>query len=194
MLLCWFCARLIRVTYLYSLASRLNGKSASTRLFEFIGNIHDIESFYGNPSTFGPFSLLFLSHWSHLSTILLWSSGNLFHIGWSGNFSCWLLNPPATLTLSHVTWDPLYQSFEFYNLSSSPSSLVSYSGLYHWMYTVGFRSEYLVYLVALAAQLISLLPLLSAKLHSLYFFHSTIWSKHFSQSTYSLYGTFPSQH
>ena len=36
---------------------------------------------------------IFASHFGHLAVIFLWTSGNLFHVAWQGNFEQWVLNP-----------------------------------------------------------------------------------------------------
>ena len=36
---------------------------------------------------------IFASHFGHLAIIFLWTSGNLFHVAWQGNFQQWVLNP-----------------------------------------------------------------------------------------------------
>ena len=141
----------------------LNGKSASSRILDFIGHAHDIKSYNGNLSHFGILTSLLISHFAHLSSVFMWLAGNLFHIGWTGNFSCWLLNPPSTLALAHSVWDPhLYESFYFYELSSTSTSVTSHSGLYHWLYSIGVRSEYQVFSLVLCFELLSLLFLITS--------------------------------
>src|SRR3978361_593663 len=54
---------------------------------------------------------IFASHFGQLAIIFLWTSGNLFHVAWQGNFPQWVQDPlhvrpiaPAILG-AHV-WQP----------------------------------------------------------------------------------------
>merc|ERR1719215_2358884 len=118
------------VTVNYLNVSHSNGQCATGRLFDFIGNVHDIESFYGGASSLELSQLLFSTHWGHLSVIFLWLSGTLFHIGWTGNYSYWKVNPISTIAISHAIWDPHFSavattSSTEYLFNSTPS----YSGV-----------------------------------------------------------------
>ena len=42
----------------------------------------------------------------HLAVIFLWTAGNLFHVGWQGNFEQWVLNPLKIKPIAHAIWDP----------------------------------------------------------------------------------------
>ena len=41
---------------------------------------------------------IFASHFGPLAIIFLWTSGNLFHVAWQGNFEAWVQDP------LHVTY------------------------------------------------------------------------------------------
>ena len=83
-----------------------NGRCATNKYFQIIGSIHDIESYFGIDNTVVVNVQIYMSHWGHLAIIFLWVSRNLFHIGWNGNYSLWVLNPIATIPIAHGIWDP----------------------------------------------------------------------------------------
>ena len=58
-----------------------------------LGNVHDLECYFGIDNSLSVFTSIFICHWGHLAIILLWLSGNLFHISWNGNYELWVLNP-----------------------------------------------------------------------------------------------------
>jgi photosystem I P700 chlorophyll a apoprotein A2 len=35
-----------------------------------------------------------------------WTSGNLFHVAWQGNFEQWGQNPLSIRPIAHAIWDP----------------------------------------------------------------------------------------
>lgn len=78
---------------------------------------------------------LFLCHWGHLSIIFMWVSGNLFHIGWNGNYELWAKNPIKTSPIAHGIWDPHFgMTISDAYSSNDYSVVVSYSGIYSWLY------------------------------------------------------------
>lgn len=156
------------VTVNYLSISHSNGQCATGRLLDFIGNVHDIESFYGGASGLELSQLLFSTHWGHLSIVFLWLSGTLFHVGWTGNYSYWKVNPISTIAISHVIWDPHFSVVAItlnteYLFNSTPS----YSRVYNWLLAVGFLNETQVYLFVLTCEFVALTCLLLAKLHLL---------------------------
>jgi photosystem I P700 chlorophyll a apoprotein A2 len=48
----------------------------------------------------------FSSHFGHLAIIFLWTSGNLFHVAWQGNFEAWVCDPLHVRPIAHAIWDP----------------------------------------------------------------------------------------
>jgi photosystem I P700 chlorophyll a apoprotein A2 len=143
--------------------SRSYGQCATARLFDFVGNIHDIEAYQGLSNNLAITQYLFATHWGHLSVIFLWVSGTLFHIGWTGNFVLWRSNPVATIAISHPVWDPhFYVSADTGTyLTSTPS----YCGVYNWLLSVGFTNEQQIYYLVIAMELLSLVFMLLGKLH-----------------------------
>lgn len=109
---------------------------------------------------------MFATHWGHLAIIFLWLSGTLFHIRWTGNFSYWKLNPISTIAVSHLIWDPHF-SASYTRGDVSFNSTPSYSGIYHWLYAVGFTSEAQIYYFVLGCELFALSFLLLGKFHLL---------------------------
>jgi photosystem I P700 chlorophyll a apoprotein A2 len=77
--------------------------------------------------------MLFLSHWGHVSLIFIWLSGNIFHVGWTGNFDLWKQNPLKVIPIAHSVFDPHFGS-------SDVESNVAYSGLYNVLFTIGFTN------------------------------------------------------
>ena len=118
-----------------------NGRCATNKYFQIIGSIHDIESYFGIDNTSTLNVQIFFSHWGHLSIIFLWVSRNLYHIGWNGNYELWVKNPIATIPIAHGIWDPHFglSISDAYSSGKSDSTIVlSYSGIYNWLYTFGF--------------------------------------------------------
>ena len=115
----------------------------TNKYFQIIGSIHDIESYFGIDNTSTLNVQIFISHWGHLSIIFLWVSRNLYHIGWNGNYELWVKNPIATIPIAHGIWDPHFglSISDAYSSGKSDSTIVlSYSGIYNWLYTLGFIS------------------------------------------------------
>lgn len=150
-----------------------NGRCATARIFEFVGNLHDLESYQSIGNNLDLTVYIFASHWGHLSVIFIWISGTLFHIGWTGNFSAWTLNPASTIAISHPIWD-LHFSGVASNaaLASSPS----YSGISNWLLAVGYRTESQLYSLVLGSQILALLSILLGKIHISYSTASHYWS------------------
>ena len=115
-------------------------------------------------------SQLFLTHMAQLSLIFTWTGGNIFHIAWQSNYSYWQSNPSRLIPISHSIWDPnfgLLSSDVFSAGYTDVSILLSTSGLYHWLYTAGVRSETDLYLIAFSLEILSVSILVTAYIHSL---------------------------
>ena len=65
---------------------------ATRRIWYGIATAHDLESHDGMTEE-SLYQKIFASHFGHLAIIFLWTSGNLFHVAWQGNFQQWVLNP-----------------------------------------------------------------------------------------------------
>ena len=68
----------------------LNGRCATSRYLQVVGSIHDIESYFGIDNTLSLNLQIFTAHWGHLTIILIWVSGNLYHIASNANYSLWV--------------------------------------------------------------------------------------------------------
>ena len=65
---------------------------ATRRIWYGIATAHDLEAHDGMTEE-SLYQKIFASHFGHLAVIFLWTSGNLFHVAWQGNFEQWILNP-----------------------------------------------------------------------------------------------------
>ena len=65
---------------------------ATRRIWFGLATAHDFESHDGMTEE-NLYQKIFASHFGHLAVIFLWTSGNLFHVAWQGNFEQWVLNP-----------------------------------------------------------------------------------------------------
>ena len=87
---------------------------------------------------------LFSTHFGHLAIIALWVAGNLFHIAWQGNFEQFVLDPTHVRPIAHAIWDPHFGSGITEAMTQAGASgpvNIAYSGLYHWWYTIGMRTN-----------------------------------------------------
>jgi len=73
----------------------------------------------------------------------------LFHIASQGNFSLWSLSPISSLAISHSTYDPHF-SLQLSAIAASGNSdvsfVASFAGLYNVLLTLGFTTEYDIFL------------------------------------------------
>ena len=148
-----------------------NGRCATNKYFQIIGSIHDIESYFGIDNTSSLNVGIFFSHSAHLAIIFVWVSSNLFHIGWNGNYEVWVFNPIATIPIAHGISDPHFALPILDAYSSGKSDytiLVSYSGIYNWLYTLGFNSVFHVYKLSIICELLAVISIPLAKVHLIY--------------------------
>ncbi len=59
------------------------------RIWFGIATAHDFESHDGMTEE-RLYQKIFASHFGQLAIIFLWTSGNLFHVAWQGNFEQWV--------------------------------------------------------------------------------------------------------
>ena len=78
---------------------------ATRRIWFGLATAHDFESHDGMTEE-NLYQKIFASHFGHLAVIFLWTSGNLFHVAWQGNFEQWVLNPLKVKPIAHAIWDP----------------------------------------------------------------------------------------
>ena len=107
-----------------------------------------------------------------MAIIFVWVSGNLFHIGWNGNYELWVKNPIKSMPIAHGIWDPHFSDGISLALSISDrcdyTILLSYSGIYNWLYTVGFNSVFHVYNFVITRELLAVISISLAKVHLIY--------------------------
>ena len=147
----------------------VNRRNSTNSIFQFLGNVHNISS---NQSISGGSLLtfkIFTSHFSQLALIFTWALGNMFHLSWAFNYSFWMSNPGRVLSISHSVWDPnfgLYANDIFSVGYSEVTSAPSYSGIYHWLHTIGVRSESDVYTLSFSLEVLSFIFMVLGYLHS----------------------------
>eukprot|EP00929_Paragymnodinium_shiwhaense_P017167 TRINITY_DN12615_c0_g1_i3.p1 TRINITY_DN12615_c0_g1~~TRINITY_DN12615_c0_g1_i3.p1 ORF type:complete len:384 (-),score=-127.92 TRINITY_DN12615_c0_g1_i3:866-1969(-) len=151
----------------------LHTRCATNRYFQVLGNIHDIESYFGidNVASFSS-SVIFNSHYGHTSIILLWVSSSLFHVGWMGNYSLFTQNPIKTIPIAHGIFDPHFGSH-----LTATATTIAYSGIYNWLYTLGFTSVAHIYNFVITCELLAVISILNAfmlRLHKNYVFSKFI--------------------
>ena len=140
---------------------------ATRRIWYGIATAHDLEA-HDNVRESNLYNKIFASHFGHLAIIFLWTSGNCFHVAWQGNFEQWVLNPLKVKPIAHTIWDPHFgepalKAFTkggvFYPVN------IAYSGLYHFWYTIGMRTNTDLYNGALFLVLLSSVLLFGGWLH-----------------------------
>ena len=139
----------------------LDARCGTNRYFQVIGSIHDISSYFRIDNEISLSVSIFLSHWAHLSIIFMWLAGNIFHIGWIGNYELWKQNPIKTIPIAHSIFDPHFGSSEIENN-------VAYSGLYNILMTIGFSSNYELYNFLILAEYLAMVSILLAFIHLIY--------------------------
>ncbi|MBF2098178.1 MAG: photosystem I core protein PsaB [Gloeomargaritaceae cyanobacterium C42_A2020_066] len=131
------------------------------RIWYAIATANDFESHDGMTEE-NLYQKIFASHFGHLAIIFLWTSGNLFHIAWQGNFEQWIKDPLNVRPIAHAIWDPQFgkAAVDAFTQGGAAGPVnISYSGLYQWWYTIGMRSNEELYtgsifLLVLAAVLL----------------------------------------
>jgi photosystem I P700 chlorophyll a apoprotein A2 len=106
---------------------------------------HDFESHDGMTEK-NLYQKIFASHFGQLAIIFLWTSGNLFHISWQGNFEQWCMDPLNVRPIAHMIYDPQFGQTAIEAFTNAKSKFlgpvnISYSGVYQWWYTIGMRSN-----------------------------------------------------
>ncbi len=113
------------------------------RIWYGIATAHDFETHDGMTEE-NLYQKIFASHFGHLAIIFLWTSGNLFHVAWQGNFPQWTQDPLNVKPIAHAIWDPHFGQAAVDAFSQAGSSTpvnIAYSGVYHWWYTIGMRTN-----------------------------------------------------
>ena len=137
------------------------------RIWSGIATAHDFESHDGMTEE-RLYQKLFSTHFGHLAIIGLWVSGNLFHIAWQGNFEQWVADPLHVRPIAHAIWDPHFGQgaiTAFTQAGASSPVNIAYSGLYHWWYTIGMRTNAELYQGSIFMMILSAWALFAGWLH-----------------------------
>ncbi len=113
------------------------------RIWYGIATAHDFESHDGMTEE-NLYQKIFASHFGHLAIIFLWTSGTIFHVAWQGNFEQWIKDPLNVRPIAHAIWDPQFGKGAvdaFTQAGASNPVNIAYSGVYHWFYTIGLRTN-----------------------------------------------------
>ncbi|WP_205370343.1 photosystem I core protein PsaB [Thermoleptolyngbya sp. PKUAC-SCTB121] len=137
------------------------------RIWYGIATAHDFESHDGMTEE-NLYQKIFASHFGHLAIIFLWTSGNLFHVAWQGNFEQWLKDPLHVKPIAHAIWDPHFGKAAvdaFTQGGASGPVNIAFSGVYHWWYTIGMRTNGELYTGAVFLLLLASVFLFAGWLH-----------------------------
>nr|WDA98963.1 photosystem I P700 chlorophyll a apoprotein A2 [Sciadococcus taiwanensis] len=145
----------------------LSQDPTTRRIWYGIATAHDFETHDGMTEE-NLYQKIFASHFGHLAIIFLWTSGNLFHVAWQGNFEQWVANPLKVKPIAHAIWDPQFGQPAVKAFTRGGATYpvdISYSGVYHWWYTIGMRSNVDLYSGSLFLLIFSAVLLFAGWLH-----------------------------
>ncbi|AFY99861.1 photosystem I core protein PsaB [Calothrix sp. PCC 6303] len=111
---------------------------------------------------------IFATHFGHLAIIFLWASSLLFHVAWQGNFEQWIKDPLHIRPIAHAIWDPHFgkPAIEAFTQAGASNPVnIAYSGVYHWWYTIGMRTNNDLYTGSIGLLLLSAVLLFAGWLH-----------------------------
>jgi len=137
------------------------------RIWYSIATAHDFESHDGMTEE-ALYQKIFASHFGQLAIIFLWTSGNLFHVAWQGNFEQWVSDPLHVRPIAHTIWDPHFgqPAVEAYTRGGASGPVnIAYSGVYQWWYTIGMRDNQDLYRAALFLLVVAGVMLFAGWLH-----------------------------
>lgn len=137
------------------------------RIWYGIATAHDFESHDGMTEE-KLYQKLFSTHFGHLAIIFLWASGSLFHVAWQGNFEQWILDPLNIKPIAHAIWDPQFGKGAVDAFTQAGASYpvdIAYSGVYHWWYTIGMRTNQDLYSGSIGLLIFSAVLLFAGWLH-----------------------------
>ncbi|MGB5963255.1 MAG: photosystem I core protein PsaB [Coleofasciculaceae cyanobacterium] len=137
------------------------------RIFYAIATAHDFET-HDDLTEENLYQKIFASHFGHLAIIFLWASGIQFHVAWQGNFETWIKDPLNVRPIAHAIWDAQFgpPAIEAYTQAGARNPVdICYSGVYHWWYTIGIRTNTELYVGALFLILLAAVFLYAGWLH-----------------------------
>lgn len=148
-------------------SASLASDPTTRRLWYSLATAHDFES-HDSITEAALYNKIFASHFGQLAIIFLWVSGNLFHVGWQGNFEQWGKDPLNVRPIAHAIWDPHFgePAVSAYSYGTSPGPVnISTSGLYQWWYTIGLRTNQDLFQSSIFLVLLSAIFLFAGWLH-----------------------------
>ena len=148
-----------------------NGRCATNKYFQIIGSIHDIESYFRIDNTSSLNAQIFFCHFGHLAIIFGAGASLVFHIGWNGDFSRSLKNPIPSIPIAHGIGDPHFGNPISEAYSSGKSYyrfILSFSGIYNWLYTVGFNTVFDLYNFVITHEFLGVTLIRIGNLHLIY--------------------------
>jgi photosystem I P700 chlorophyll a apoprotein A2 len=155
------------VTKFPTFSNALISDPTTRRLWFGIATAHDFENHDGITEE-RLYQKIFASHFGQLSIIFLWTSGNLFHVAWQGNFETWIEDPLHVRPIAHSIWDPHFgqPAVETFTRggASGPVNIAT-SGLYQWWYTIGIKTNQDLYQGAIFLSILALTFLFAGWLH-----------------------------
>jgi photosystem I P700 chlorophyll a apoprotein A2 len=137
------------------------------RIWYGIATAHDFETHDGMTEE-NLYQKIFASHFGHLAIIFLWTSGTVFHVAWQGNFEQWVKDPLNVRPIAHAIWDPHFGEGAinaFTQAGASSPVNIAYSGVYHWFYTIGMRTNAELYEGSIFLLILASLFLFAGALH-----------------------------
>jgi photosystem I P700 chlorophyll a apoprotein A2 len=137
------------------------------RIWYGIATAHDFETHDGMTEE-KLYQKIFASHFGHVAIIFLWTSGNLFHVAWQGNFEQWIQDPLNVRPIAHAIWDPHFGQPAVDAFTQGGASYpvnITYSGIYHWWYTIGMRTNGDLYMGSVFLLILAAIFLLAGWLH-----------------------------
>jgi len=137
------------------------------RLWFGIATAHDFESHDGMTEE-RLYQKIFASHFGQLAIIFLWTSGNLFHVAWQGNFETWVQDPLHVRPVAHAIWDPHFgqPAVEAYTRGGTTGPVnIATSGIYQWWYTIGMRTNQDLYQGSIFLLIVASLFIFAGWLH-----------------------------
>ena len=158
--------RIIMATKFPKFSQALAQDPATRRIWYGIATAHDLEAHDGMTEE-NLYQKIFASHFGHLAVIFLWTSGNLFHVAWQGNFEKWVSNPLKTKPIAHAIWDPHFgeSALKAFSKGNTYPVNIAYSGVYQWWYTIGFRTNQELYQGSIGLLLLASALLFAGWLH-----------------------------
>ena len=137
------------------------------RLWYGVATAHDFESHDGMTEE-RLYQKIFGTHFAQVAIIFLWTSSLLFHVAWQGNFEQWIKDPLHVRPIAHAIWDPHFGKAAVDAFTQGGANYpvnIAYSGVYHWWYTIGMRTNNDLYMGAVFLLLLAAAFLFAGWLH-----------------------------